>query len=356
MNSTEGIVATNGSNTIKGILLALGIYTVVSALFYYFPGIIHKKKDRKFNFAIISHRGGAAEKTENTIEAFDHSKEIGVDVIEFDCQLTKDGQVVVSHDNNLNRLTGVNKQISGLNFDELPQLLENSYTELFSNKPIDFNPTTATAATNEEHSPLINRNGKLNLRRIPLLETVFEKYPDMRINLDIKVINNELIHKVNDLIVKYKREDITVWGSFSEQVTRQCIKLNPNIEAYFSLNGCVKLIALMATGLLPFWPLKESYLEIIMPNFLLKKRRLSIGVTLGCLLIRTAFIRKSLIKHLQKRGIYVYLWVLNSEEEFKYAIDLGSNGIITDYPIRLINFIEKNPELKSKLVRPDKLY
>jgi len=147
---------------------------------------------------------------------------------------------------------------------ELPQLLENSYTELFSTKPIG-RPDSA------ENQHLINRNGNSNtLRRIPLLDNVFEKFPDMRINLDIKVNNDELIRKVNELIVKYKRENITVWGSFSEEVTQKCLKLNPNVEAYFSLKGCVKLLVLMFTGLLPFWPLKESYLEILMPNFLLK--------------------------------------------------------------------------------------
>lgn len=338
-----------GLITINGALLVIGSYAAFSTFFYFFPGIIHKKPSKNFTFAVMSHRGGSAERTENTIEAFENSRELGVDVIEFDCQITKDGKVVVSHDNNLSRLAGVNRLISDLNYNELPQLLENSYTELFSTKPINRQDSS-------ESQTLINRNGNSNtLRRIPLLENVFEKFPDMRINLDIKVDNDELIRKVNELIVKYKREKITVWGSFSESVTQKCLKLNPSIEAYFSLRGCVKLLTLMCTGLLPFWPLKEKYLEILMPNFLLKHRSLPIGITLGCYLIRTAFIRKSIITHLQKRGIYVYLWVLNSEEEFQYALDIGANGIITDYPLRLIQFIENNPEYKTKLVRPEKL-
>jgi len=45
------------------------------------------------------------------------SRELGVDVIEFDCQITKDGKVVVSHDNNLSRLAGVNRLISDLNYN-----------------------------------------------------------------------------------------------------------------------------------------------------------------------------------------------------------------------------------------------
>lgn len=45
------------------------------------------------------------------------SFEIGVDMLELDCNITKDGQVVVIHDNNLNRLCDVKKLVSDLNYD-----------------------------------------------------------------------------------------------------------------------------------------------------------------------------------------------------------------------------------------------
>lgn len=58
--------------------------------------------------------------------------DIGTDMLEIDCQITEDRKVVVAHDNNLLRLTGVDKDISTLRYDELPILKESL--------PVDFEP------------------------------------------------------------------------------------------------------------------------------------------------------------------------------------------------------------------------
>ncbi len=65
---------------------------------------------------------------------------------------------------------------------ELPQLSEECYMELF-------NPTI-------HNKPSIPNEDNFHLRRIPLMDTVCEQFPNMRFNLDIKENNDELIHKV----------------------------------------------------------------------------------------------------------------------------------------------------------------
>lgn len=52
--------------------------------------------------------------------------------------------------------------------------------------------------------------------------------------------------------------------------------------------------------------------------------------------------RKALFNHLTARGIQVYIWVLNDEEDFRRAFDLGATGIMTDYPTKLKEFLENN--------------
>lgn len=57
---------------------------------------------------------------------------IGTQMLELDCHLTRDGEVVVSHDHNLLRSTGVDKNISELDYKDLPLLKQRL--------PIDFEP------------------------------------------------------------------------------------------------------------------------------------------------------------------------------------------------------------------------
>ncbi|MDE6202594.1 MAG: phosphatase PAP2 family protein, partial [Lachnospiraceae bacterium] len=69
--------------------------------------------------AIIAHRGYSSEFPENTLAAFEGALDIGVDYIELDVQLTKDGQAVIFHDDDLKRITGVEGRVSEYTYDEL---------------------------------------------------------------------------------------------------------------------------------------------------------------------------------------------------------------------------------------------
>ena len=55
-------------------------------------------------------------------------------------------------------------------------------------------------------------------------------------------------------------------------------------------------------------------------------------------------IRKAVIRHLQKRGFVVFLWVLDTDEEFRVALEMGVDGIMTDYPTRLVDYLKNSPE------------
>ena len=67
-----------------------------------------------YSFFGFVHRGGDEVETENTIEAFKYSSDLGFVFIETDVQATKDGHVVIFHDATLERMAGVNKSVKEL--------------------------------------------------------------------------------------------------------------------------------------------------------------------------------------------------------------------------------------------------
>ena len=75
-----------------------------------------------YKFIPFSHRGGAIENDENTIEAFDSSISLGYEYIETDVQHTKDNKLVIFHDNDLKRICNLNIKIAEINFDELNKI------------------------------------------------------------------------------------------------------------------------------------------------------------------------------------------------------------------------------------------
>ncbi|KAG7278946.1 hypothetical protein CRUP_036597 [Coryphaenoides rupestris] len=59
---------------------------------------------------------------------------------------------------------------------------------------------------------------------MPLLSDVFEAFPNTPVNVDIKVNNDLLIKKVSEMVIKYDREHLTVWGNASNQIAKKCYK------------------------------------------------------------------------------------------------------------------------------------
>ncbi|XP_026888190.1 lysophospholipase D GDPD1 isoform X2 [Electrophorus electricus] len=264
--------------------------------------------------------------------AFRHAVELGTDMLELDCHLTKDEQVVVLHDSNLRRLTGVDADISDVRYADLP-------------------PYLCKLGVTFKRECFVEGGGS---RRIPLLRDVFEAFPSLPINIDIKVNDDRLIRKVSEMVIKYDREHLTVWGNSRDQIVQKCYKENPRIPVLFSLSRVLLLLGMFYTGLLPFVPLKEQFLEIPMPSITTKlrdPRQSTRSERFITWLADSLLMRKALFDHLTARGIQVYVWVLNDEDDFKRAFDLGATGVMTDYPTKLKEFMEKTdlpkPELTS---------
>lgn len=173
---------------------------------------------------------GAGENYENTMTAFKRAIALGTEMLELDVHLTKDELVVVSHDHNLLRSTGYDKDISELNYADMPLLKEQLN--------LDFDPgihlikicVLAKWSAWLKTNPFVISDftfagsGLQEERKFPLLDDVFKHFPTIPINIDVKVDNDKLIKEVSRLIKTHNREDYTVWGNFDDKITMKCYK------------------------------------------------------------------------------------------------------------------------------------
>ncbi|CAL8304960.1 unnamed protein product [Merluccius merluccius] len=303
------------------IFPVLGGYALTSLYLLRNPQLLHRRKRTAFHCRHISHRGGCGERIESTMEAFTHSAEMGTELMELDCHLTADGHVVVSHDENLLRQTGRDVDMSSLNLQDLPLYKERLEVTFYSGH-------FSTGAD----------------RKFALLEDVFMKFPDMPVNIEIKEMNCQLIEKVSELVTRYSREGISVWASVDDSILKKCRQVNPFMPYSFSMRRGMLLLLLFYSGLLPFFPLGESFLQfylipVINRTFIPEEKILTNKLVL--LLLEKLCMRQSLFRHLAARGIQVHLFVCNEDRDMETALTLGATGVMTDYPTRLTNFLSQ---------------
>lgn len=231
------------------------------------------------------------------------------DFLELDCQLTRDGVVVVSHDKNLSRQTGVNRDVGSLNFEDLPLLKE----EL----EVYFSPGHFARGAD---------------RHMMRLEDLFRRFPRTPMSVEVKERNEELIHKIACLVRHYDRNEITIWASEKSSIMKKCKAANPEMPTSFTLSRGFWVLLFYYLGLLPFISIPEKFFMCFLPT-----------------IINRLIMRKSLIQHLQQRGVQVVFWCLNEESDFEAAFNLGATGVITDYPTALRCYLDSRgpPALAS---------
>ncbi|XP_060029001.1 lysophospholipase D GDPD3 isoform X2 [Erinaceus europaeus] len=226
-------------------LPALGSYALLSILFLRRPRLLHAPPAPAFRPRLAAHRSGSGERLENTMEALENSMAQRADLIELDCHLTRDRVVVVSHDENLSRQSGVNRDVGSLDFEELPLYKE----EL----EVYFSPGQFAHGTD---------------RHMVRLVDMFQRFPRVPMVVEIKGENEELIHKVADLVRHFDRSEITIWASEKSSVMKKCKAANPEMPTSLTVSRVVWVLLLYYLGLLPFVPIPEKFLLCFLPTII----------------------------------------------------------------------------------------
>ena len=242
---------------------------------------------------IIAHQGSSLDLPPNTLEAFQLALDQGADIIELDIWRSKDGTWVVIHDRNLSRITGVNKDITKLTFEEI-QLLDAGYN--FSDSSGNY---------------LYRNKGY----KIPSLEQVFKQFNNEKINIEIKTVSKLGLSDLVQLIKKYQMEKKVLVVSFSYNVIKKFRKISNNqIATAASKSDIMRMIYF---GKLPWYKIRFDAFQI--PFYSKKVERYGLK--------NTEWIGK-----MRSKGMEVHYWTVDNSEDIKKAFSIGAGGVITNKP------------------------
>lgn len=228
---------------------------------------------------VWAHRGASGYAPENTLAAFQKAVDLGADGVELDIQLTKDDQIVVIHDETIDRTSDGKGWVKDYTLEEL--------------RAFNYNRTKPEY----KHAD------------IPTMREVFEllKPTGLFINIEIKtgvVFYEKIEEKILALTKEMGMEDRVCYSSFNHYTVTRIHELNPDAEIGF----------LYADG------------PIDMPSY---------GVKHGVNALHPALYNlqyDGFVKECKEKGLKLNVWTVNERPYMEMCCQYGVDAIITNYP------------------------
>jgi len=240
---------------------------------------------------LYAHRGASAEAPENTMPSFRRALEIGVDALELDVHMTRDGHVIVSHDPSAERMAGVLARWKDVDLTEAKQW------------DLGWGFVTADGSR-----PFVGQGV-----RVPTLEEVVVELPDVVLNVDLKQASPTMVPTVLALLRRLRAEDRVVLASFQLRTLFAVRRAGyagptsmtqPEVAMLLATPRAV-LARTPYLGTCAQVPVHAGPIVLARPDFIAKCHAL---------------------------GMRVDFWTINDPGEARRLIELGADGIMTDDP------------------------
>lgn len=319
-------------------------------------------------FDLEAHRGGRDVRPENTLYSYAYAIELGATSIECDMQLTKDGQIVMSHnpilnsditrDENGNYIKNNKYDIRLMTVDELKKFDVGvmdpncgEYYDLHGKTQFTYD---AKIPTLEELMQLIQSYGDKNI----VLNIETKSYPDpasagYKNNADPK----KFVEVFNNIVKKYNMEDRVVLQSFDWQTLIEMKKLNPNISTS-ALWQEQPSWGRDSESLRRYEKKKSPWLGgLDIKDY--QGNPVKAAHAIGADIISPYYteISKQDVDEAHSLGMKVVPWTVNNEKDMNMLLDMGVDGIISDKPWLLKQVLEKrNIKLHTPTVNVDSPY
>ena len=294
---------------LKIIIYGLMTFVIIWLFIYLMPfktqeGHPMFKKDRPL---VMAHQGGQHLAPPSTMEAFLNAKDLGVDIIEFDIHMSKDGYLIPIHDPTIDRTTDGTGTVNDMTLNELQAV--------------------------DAGAKFKDLNGDYSFKgkgiTLPTVEEMFEQIPNMRWNIEIKDTNDPALYRpimerLWDLLVEFEIEDKALLASFDQDI----------IDIILDVSDGKAVVAAGRKEVTKFVIFHKLFLNgLYRPSV----QALEIPTDEGFINLKD----KKLIKGAHKLGMDVHYWTINDREVMEELLDLGADGIITDRPDILIDLIEE---------------
>jgi glycerophosphoryl diester phosphodiesterase len=238
----------------------------------------------------IAHRGGSRLRPENTLAAFDHAMTLGVDGLECDVHVSRDGDVVVIHDATLDRTTDATGPVSARSADELRQ--------------VDAGFRFGEA----EGFPYRGRQ-----IFVPTLKELLERHASVPVIVEMKGDDVELARRTVAVVRQAKADGRVILAGFSQVVLDEARRLAPDVPTSASSEE-----ARTAIGRARFYlPVPVTPARVFQVPFRLKGKDV---------------FGRSFVDRAARRGLPVHAWIVDDPRDMTRLLEIGVTGLISDRP------------------------
>jgi glycerophosphoryl diester phosphodiesterase len=254
---------------------------------------------------VIGHRGAAGERPENTLASFARGLEAGAAILESDLHLTRDGVVVMAHDETVERMTDGSGPLREYSFAELSKL-----------------------DAGHRFSPDGGRTFPFQGKgvHIPSLEEAFKTFPGARFNLELKVDDPTLVEATVALVGREGRAEITL-------LTAEDDALMARLRAHLRATGVNAAVGAAAGDVLRF---VRAALDGGRPPP--GPQALQIPASFA----GRPLVTRELVAHAHAYDVQVHVWTINDLQEMEALLALGVDGLVTDFPGRMRDLLRRH--------------
>lgn len=251
---------------------------------------------------VFAHQGGEGRWPSNTMIAFRESIEIGADVLDADMHMTRDGELVLIHDETVDRTSDGSGEVRNLSLSELREL--------------DFGYRFST----DDGQTFPYRGAGLG---IVTLDELFSEFTDTRFGIEIKQTTPEAASKLCELIQEYGYEDRVLVSTFAQENMNVFRDSCPGVATSATDGEAKRFYIFQFIRLSGFYSPPFDSLQV--PEY-----RSGTHVLTG-----------SFVDAARRWNLPVVPWTINDPEDFDRIIrDFDVDGINTNYPDRLVGYLE----------------